>query len=43
MKVVSLNDHTCEAEEVEPGEFEGPIKPGWKVVAAREPGEEPKP
>ena len=36
LRAVSVNDDSCEVEEVYPSEFEKPVEPGSKVVTARE-------
>jgi hypothetical protein len=36
LRTISLNERSCEVEEVYPGEFDNPVKPGWKLVTARE-------
>ncbi|MGE3822186.1 MAG: hypothetical protein AB7I30_22460 [Isosphaeraceae bacterium] len=43
LRAVSVNDDSCEVEEVYPGEFEQPAELGWKVVMAREEKARPNP
>jgi len=37
LRVAAVDEHSCQAEEGDPGEFKNPLEVGWKVVAAREP------
>ncbi|APW61578.1 hypothetical protein [Paludisphaera borealis] len=43
LRVVAVDEHSCRAEEGDPGEFKNPLEAGWKVVAAREPQATPSP
>lgn len=43
LRAVSVNEGSCEVEEVYPGAAEKPVEPGWKVVTAREAEARPNP
>jgi len=43
LKIMSLNKHSCDVEEVDPGESKKPLEAGWKVVTARETETSPSP